>query len=84
MDLRLVKGQFLHFSPVVQTEVHQMFGCSCEKARQQQKKKLTDPLTLCSGSLWAAVFVLFVCVFQSCWCDCEMVRAMVADNGQLS
>lgn len=28
-DLRMVKGQFLHLSPVVKTEVHQMLRSSC-------------------------------------------------------
>lgn len=30
VDLWLVKGQFLHLSPVVQTEVHQMLRSSCK------------------------------------------------------
>lgn len=29
VDLWLVKGQLLNFSPVVQTEVHQVFARSC-------------------------------------------------------
>lgn len=31
VDLWLVKGQLLNFSPVVQTEVHQVFARSCGK-----------------------------------------------------
>ena len=29
VDLRLVEGQFLHLSPVIQTEVHQVLCSSC-------------------------------------------------------
>lgn len=36
VHLRLVKGQFLHLSPVVKTEVNQTLGSSCVKTQIQR------------------------------------------------
>lgn len=59
VDLRLVKGQLLHLSSVVQTEVHQVFPRRCSGVEENTNSG-QFPLLLCHtpGVLEGAVFAV--------------------------